>query len=249
MPERVEELASGGVHDAAFQIIRSLPGNYVLDAPAGQGALTKRLLSIGREVTAGDIDLDKFKLDRNMKNLEVRRLDLSDTLPIEDERFDIVACLEGIEHLENQWNLIRSFYRVLKKGGYLVLSTPNIINFRSRIRFLLEARYEFFKRPLVVGRSTPHDEEVGHIAPISYFELQYILESCGFSIRTLHANKYSSRNILSMLLRPLFRFSYVHKNRRDKKRNRGEFMRLYDVVMSDELFYGETLIVLAQKPA
>jgi SAM-dependent methyltransferase len=245
-----EELASAGVHDKVFEVVSGLPGRLLLDAPTGQGALTRRFLESGKTVTAGDIDLGKFRLDREgtHPDLELVRLDLSaPDLPVGKGRYDIAVCVEGIEHLENQWNLVRNLNRALAPGGHLVLTTPNILNFRSRLRYLSEGRYEFFKRPLVVGRSTPHDLGTHHIAPVSYFELQFILESLGFAILSLHANKYSSRNIVSRALRPLFRLSYAYKNHRDRRRGRGEFLPLYDTILSDEIFYGETLILLARK--
>jgi SAM-dependent methyltransferase len=241
-------LASGGVHEKALEIAARLPGRTVLDAPAGHGALTVRLLEQGKIVTAGDIDLGKFQVNRDTANLQVVELNLiAPRLPFPDGSFDMAICLEGVEHLENQWQLMRNMHRVLKPDGYLILSTPNIINFKSRVRFFMEARYEFFKRPLVVGRSIPHDLDTYHIAPVSYFELQFILESCGFVIDELHANIYSSRNILSVILRPLFRALYRYKCYRDRRRNRGDFAELYETIMSDELYYGETLIVIARR--
>ena len=245
---QIEELASSGVHEKVFEIVRALPGDNFFDAPTGFGAFSKRLLSMGKKVTAGDIDIDKFQLESDQSNLRLMKLDLTDpNLPVESETFDVAICVEGVEHLENQWVLVRNLNRLLKHGGYLVLTTPNILNFRSRLRYFLEGRYEFFKRPLVRDKSPEHDLNTHHIAPISFFELQYILESSGFSVKGLHSNRYSSRNLLSILLRPLFRLIYMYKNSRDSKRGRGEYAELYRLIMSDEIFYGETLIMLCQK--
>jgi SAM-dependent methyltransferase len=248
MTAEIEALASPGVHEKVFEIATQLPGDKIFDAPVGYGALTEKLLAVGKIVTAGDIDIDKFKLDRNRQNLKLLRLDLTDPeLQLEDSQFDTAICVEGVEHLENQWVLARNLYRLLKPGGFLIITTPNIVNFKSRVRFFLEGRYEFFKRPLVQGKSPEHDLDTYHIAPVSYFELQFILESSGFSIRKLYANKYSSRNIVSMLLRPFFRLIYCYKNSRDDKRGRGNYSELYKTIMSDELYYGETLIIVAEK--
>ena len=248
MIDQPQALASPGVHEKVLEMVSRLSVRTVLDAPVGHGALTAQLLERGKVVTAGDIDIEKFHLNPDQPNLHLVQLNLiAPQLPLPDNSFDLAICLEGIEHLENQWQLVRNLHRVLKPGGFLMLSTPNIINFKSRVRFFAEARYEFFKRPMVLGKSIEHDLNTYHIAPISYFELQFILESCGFAIKELHANIYSSRNILSVILRPLFRAFYRYKCYRDKKRNRGDFAELYETIMSDELYYGETLIVMAQK--
>lgn len=249
MSETIEELASAGVHDKVLEIALRLPGSLFFDAPTGHGALTIKLLKAGKIVTAGDIDTGKFMLDSKMTNLKLLQLDLTDPdLPVEDNKFDVAICVEGVEHLENQWLLVRNLHRILKPGGFLILTTPNIVNFRSRVRYFLEGRYEFFKRPLVYGVSNAHDLDTYHIAPVSYFELQFILEKTGFSIKELHANKYSSKNIVSMMVRPIFRIIYKYKDYRDKKRNRGDYANLYKTIMSDELFFGETLIIVAEKP-
>ena len=248
MSDTIVELASAGVHDKVLEIALKLPGSMIFDAPAGHGAITKKLLQAGKTVTAGDIDTNKFMLSPDSKNLELLQLDLTDpALSIEEAKFDTAICVEGVEHLENQWILARNLYRILKPGGVLILTTPNIVNFRSRVRYFLEGRYEFFKRPLVCGVSTAHDLDTYHIAPVSYFELQFILERAGFSIKELHANKYSSRNAVSMLLRPVFKLIYAYKDYRDKKRNRGDYAKLYKTILSDEIYYGETLIIVAEK--
>jgi SAM-dependent methyltransferase len=248
MTDQPKALASPGVHEKVLELATRLQARTILDAPVGHGALAAQLLARGKVVTAGDIDIHKFDLNPDQPNLQLVQLDLiAHQLPLPDNSFDLAICLEGIEHLENQWQLVRNLYRVLKPGGNLILSTPNIINFKSRIRFFTEARYEFFKRPMVLGKSIEHDLNTYHIAPITYIELQFILESCGFGIKELHANSYSSRNLVSVLLRPLFRAFYRYKCYRDKKRNRGDFAELYATIMTDEVYYGETLIVVAQK--
>lgn len=248
MADVIKELASEGIHSKVLEIALRLPGSTIFDAPTGHGALASRLLQAGKTVTAGDIDISKVLIESGNSNLELLQLDLTDpALPIESGQFDTAICVEGVEHLENQWILARNLSRILKPGGYLIITTPNILNFRSRMRFLLEGRYEFFKRPLVCGRSTAHDLDNYHISPVSYFELQFILGNAGFSVKEIYSNKLSSRNILSMMLRPIFKMIYAYKADRDKKRNRGDYEDIYKTIMSDELYYGEILIIVAKK--
>ncbi len=46
------------------------------------------------------------------------------SIPVEDERFDIVICTQVIEHVRNPLEVIKELYRVLKPGGRLYLTTP-----------------------------------------------------------------------------------------------------------------------------
>ncbi len=246
--EGLKALTPPGVHEKVLELASALPGDEMLDVPAGYGALTEKLLAIGKKVTAADIDVEKFGLSRDLPNLHVVCLDLNDPLlPLPDNQFDAIFFIEGIEHLQSQWNAIRSLHRMTKPGGYLILTTPNILNIRSRIRYFMEGRYEYFKRPMVKGKSWAHDLENYHIAPVTYFELQFILESSGFEVQELHTNQYKGKNFLTKSVKPLFRVFYRHKNYRDRKRNRGEHRELYKTIMSDVLFFGETLIVIAKK--
>jgi len=245
----IAQIAPAHLHEKVLEIALQLPGTRFLDTPTGYGALSSKLLAAGREVVAGDIDIDKCKLDRSSSALKLVQLDLNDpNLPIDSASFDVAVSIEGIEHLQSQWCFVRSVYKALKPGGHFIITTPNILNIRSRLRYLMEGRYEHFKRPLVKGRSWSADLDNYHIAPISFFELQFILESSGFSILSVDTNTYKARNILTRSLKPLFRMFYANKNYRDKKRDRGDHAALYRTILSDAVFFGECLIVLAKKP-
>ena len=246
--EMPEAIAPAGVHEKVFELAMSHPAEKVLDLPTGYGAMAERLLRAGKAVTGGDIDTSKFRGSRKDPRLTLLQVDLNEkVLPVPEGEFDLAISVEGIEHLQSQWNFVRSLHRALKPGGRLIITTPNILNVRSRLRYLMEGRYEHFKRPLVKDRSWSCDLDNYHIAPIGYFELQFILECCGFSIEQVHTNRYAARNILTRMLRPLFRLFYVNKNYRDRKRDRGDHRELYKTIMSDEIFFGECLIVLAKK--
>lgn len=248
MNKAIAPIAPSGIHEKVLDLALSLPGAFCLDVPTGYGALAEKLLAAGKMVTAGDINIEKFLGTRGHPGLNLVRLDLNEAvLPLPDNKFDLAISIEGIEHLQSQWNLVRNLSRVLKQGGSLILTTPNILNIRSRLRYFMEGRYDHFKRPLVKGKSWANDLENYHIAPASFFELQFMIESCGFSIQSIYTNRYYAKNALTMLLKPLFRTFYLNKNYRDKKRNRGNHGALYKTIMSDEVFYGECLILVAKK--
>ncbi len=74
----------------------------------------------------------------------------SQRLPAEDELFDVVLALEIIEHLpRDPMQLLVEANRVLRTGGQLIVSTPNIIGERAlglARRGLHPANYYFFER-------------------------------------------------------------------------------------------------------
>jgi len=164
-----------GLHEQiSAQLGRYLPGGgRVLDLGAGQGALSMRLTDLGYLVTAADMDSDDFKV---ADKVDFERINFDSDDDVErfaerhHEQFDAVCGVEVIEHLEDQWRYIRSLKRMLRPGGVMVVTTPNITSWLSRLIFLLKGRFHQF---------ADEDLSYGHIAPITPFELRLILEREG----------------------------------------------------------------------
>lgn len=70
--------------------------------------------------------------------LSVSMVDVSrDKLPFNDNTFDLVYCSEVIEHLVNPDFAMEEFRRVLKSGGNLLVTTPNLAAWYNRVFLLL----------------------------------------------------------------------------------------------------------------
>ena len=103
---------------------------------------------------------------------EIHTVDLNrEPLPYSDNRFALVTCIETVEHLENYREVVRDIYRVLQPRGAAVFSTPNILNLRSRLRYLSSGFYNLFG-PLAPDESAIHTTR-GHINPVSWFYLSH----------------------------------------------------------------------------
>ncbi len=104
-------------------------GDKVLDIACGSGYGSNILAEIGAKVWAGDMDAEAIMLaqDKYKKNnLIFEKLDAI-KLPFADNEFDVVVSFETIEHIENYMKFISELKRVLKPGGQLILSTPNVV--------------------------------------------------------------------------------------------------------------------------
>lgn len=199
------EMAEPGLHN---QIVEMLVYNgreitlTVLDIAAGQGALSKRLDSYGFKVTASDINKENFKLDSGVEFID---LDLNKELEL-NRKFDSVLAIEIIEHLENPYKLIRDCHNLLNDNGTLIISTPNITNYKSRISFLLFGRFNsFFPSDRVTS---------GHINPIPIWELKDILEHNGFEVETVRATKFHINvkpkySVKSLIMKTIFTVGMV----------------------------------------
>ena len=164
--------ADTGVHEqAAALFARYVPaGACVLDVGAGAGAFSQRLTDAGYAVTALDIDPEKW-LPQAIPFLKLN-IDAGIVASVKTQ-FDAVCCLEVIEHVENSWNLLREIYTVLKPGGRLILSTPNITSFLSRLLFLRTGHFHQF---------SVADLAYGHINPVTAFEINIIAARLGWKI-------------------------------------------------------------------
>lgn len=167
------------IYRAALRFLEKLPaGVKVLDAPCGEGALVEDLKARKFEVWGIDIDGEGLKRTGLSHCVEG---DLQKPLPFQEGQFDAILCVEGIEHLETPFQTIREFYRVLKPGGLLVLTTPNVASVRSRFRFFACGFFRHFPFPLNERMITPAD----HIMPLTYPTLRYLLVTNGFEIRSV----------------------------------------------------------------
>lgn len=184
-------LAHQAIHDSVVRILADKPRGALLDVPAGEGALAARLIDAGFDVHCCDLYPEIFRLD----GVDIHQGNLDAELPFGDRSFDYVTCLEGLEHIENPQQAMREFARVLKPGGHLIVSVPNILNIEERLKWLLYGYTSHFKPITRAGRErlrTEYDnrEEIAaHVNPIGYSELRYILEKHGFEIANAYRDK------------------------------------------------------------
>jgi 2-polyprenyl-3-methyl-5-hydroxy-6-metoxy-1,4-benzoquinol methylase len=131
--------------------------------------------------------------------------DMEAPLPFSDSAFDAVVCVEGIEHVMDRHRTLSNIRRVMKPGGRLVITTPNLLSIRSRLAAALAGQRtlrSYIDEYTSVWGFSPDRTRIyhGHAFLISYFQLRYSLHHCGFRIRRLWNSNWSKS---SMLLCPL----------------------------------------------
>jgi SAM-dependent methyltransferase len=219
--------ATGAALPGTYEVVRALladlPPGRILDAPCGEGHLAISLQAAGHRVVGGDLTPQRMA----HAGLPALGLDLNARLPFRDGSFDGVVAIEGIEHLEDPYHLAREFSRVLRPDGLLILSTPNILNLRSRAKFLALGTFYWF------------DEEGYrrgfHVNAIPMYELRHILTEAGFAVDGVRVNRRPlGMRAAAALVGPLLRLVARDGGRPDHP-NAGD------------LLAGEVLLVRARK--
>src|ERR1041385_6660665 len=187
-------LAHQAIYDTVVRILADLPRGALLDVPAGEGALAGRLIDAGFEVRCCDLYPEIFRLD----GVDIHHGNLDADLPFGDRSFDYVTCLEGLEHIENPQQAMREFARVLKPGGHLIVSVPNILNIEERLKWLLYGYTSHFK-PISRAATDRLRTEYGnrieiaaHVNQIGYSELRSLLAKNRFELVSTHRDKPKS---------------------------------------------------------
>jgi 2-polyprenyl-3-methyl-5-hydroxy-6-metoxy-1,4-benzoquinol methylase len=237
----------GDLYQAVFDKLAACPTKgRVLDVGTGAGDLPSRLAAVGYRAAACDC-LPEAEW-RHGGTVEYMQCDLAKGIPFADASFDHVVCLEVIEHLDDPPAFCRELRRVLRKGGRLLISTPNILSLRSRVKFLLDGSFVFFNYPLIEWARRDGRPSV-HVHPIRLHELEYYLHQAGFEVDDVFTNLRSYGWRLWFPLIWLIRLYARHMISRSRRPDRIPLDRIYGRILSDDVLYGTHLIVGARAGA
>lgn len=107
----------------------------VLDIGCEDGSLSRRIAKRhGSQVYGLDHNPEYIK---GMKGIRAMLWDINQGLPYPDEMVDLVFAGEIIEHTFDPDFFLEEIKRVLKPGGYVVITTPNLASWHNRIMLLL----------------------------------------------------------------------------------------------------------------
>jgi SAM-dependent methyltransferase len=113
-----------------------------------------------------------------------------DPFPYADASFDTVLCCELIEHLVNDpMAMMSEINRVLKPGGHLVLTTPNIISARA-ISAMLQGYHPAFFPAYIRPRKDDEEPEARHNREYAPMEIQHLLTDAGFEMVRLETGEF-----------------------------------------------------------
>lgn len=157
--------AVADLHRECISIIKQLAlgkDSKVLDLGSGEGAFCRRLLDNGYDVTAMELVPGRFQVDVTCHEQDLN-FDFKDKL---SEKFDLIVAIEIIEHLQNPRHFIAECIGLLKEDGFLLLTSPNLESWYSRIQFFRGGRFLWFNENDYISS--------GHITPIFTWQVVQI---------------------------------------------------------------------------
>ena len=183
---------------------KDLQNKIVLDIPAGNGVTTEILLENGANVEPFDLFPEYFML----KNIECKRADIIDKIPVNDNHADMLICQEGIEHFSDQLKVFKEFNRVIKKDGKLLITTPSYSNLEAKMSYLLFESETFKVMPpneiddiWMSDKTVTNQIYHGHIFLVGLQRLRILSKLSGFKIIEI---KYIRISKGSLVLFPFF---------------------------------------------
>lgn len=121
-----------GLRIRAHNILKTLPKQKhlkILDAGCGPGTYSLTLAKEGHTISGFDINKKKIAQSQNINkqlgmNVNFSVKSIYDLGGYPKNYFDVIICSDVLEHLKKDFKALEQLYKVLKKGGCLIVTVP-----------------------------------------------------------------------------------------------------------------------------
>ena len=126
------------------ETLKLIEGTKILDFGCWAGATSKSISELGFDVLGIDnrqsaIDIANTFFKTSHTEFEVRDIFSN---PFPESSFNCIVFTEVIEHVDNPAQFLKSFFKFLKPGGFLILSTPNATSLKNILYALSYRKYK-----------------------------------------------------------------------------------------------------------
>ncbi len=245
--------------DVAFRELRSIP-NFknlsFLELGCGDGFILERLRREGVTQFTGTTYRSRTEdyirhrdYPEGVEDHVVGGIDLNKPLPFADAQFDVVYTTEVIEHVEGHRMFITEACRVLKPGGWFLITTPNLHRILSRLDFFLTGTHR--SKMELVPYTAPVDwMEQWHHRPADFPLLHYLMWRGGLRVQKTVETEVRRASRWAMALRPLLAGTTrraVYRHTKPEPEDRAGKDDLYRWMMSPAMLCSEQMCVVARK--
>ncbi|MBI4052726.1 MAG: class I SAM-dependent methyltransferase [Candidatus Diapherotrites archaeon] len=180
--EKYPEKRRGFADLAIFNIVFSEMDRKLLDVGCGFGEMMSALKAFNFDVkgiTATDYEAKACR----EKGLDVISGDAGEKLPFKSAEFESVTMLDSIEHMKNYANALRECCRVLRKGGKVLVYTPNREVYRKHDDgHLAEHEKEFSAQELKAELEKAGFSNVRFLSKKFFYPKYFLLKPLDFAL-------------------------------------------------------------------
>lgn len=141
------------------ELKNNLSGKLVLEAGCGAGRFTEILLQQGAHLVSSDlssaVEVNKENFPLTDKHVIIQA-DIND-MPYADETFDVVICMGVIQHTPNSEETIENLFKLVKKGGSLIIDH---YTFNKSLLFRTATLYRLYLRKLPHSKTIPFTQNL-----------------------------------------------------------------------------------------
>ena len=110
--------------------IAGLNGKTVLDVGCGGGILSESMAALGAHVTGIDmgekpLKVAKLHLLETGQKVDYRHISVENLAQEQPQHYDVVTCMEMLEHVPEPASIVRACSQLVKPGGHVFFSTLN----------------------------------------------------------------------------------------------------------------------------
>jgi SAM-dependent methyltransferase len=226
----------GSVYKTVIDWFSNNKRGKVLDAPAGFGLVSMFLKKMGFEVTCGEIEPEIFQVP----DLKCIYVDLNTRIDAENETFDYVCCVDGLEHMTDPYRAVQEFSRVLKPGGYGIFTIPNYSNIEKRFKFFWLG---FLTHPADMEKYKKAGSNLFnfHNSPLTITLLDLIFTINDLQVEKIMRNAVKKKQYLFLPVVWLMKFMARMASQGAKKEYR------FDLTLKDEVILGGNNLVFVTR--
>ncbi|MBM3975890.1 MAG: class I SAM-dependent methyltransferase [Planctomycetes bacterium] len=239
-------------HEVVTGLLERGERGRLLDIPSGGGPVVEAARRMGYDV----YEVDLFP----RPDLRGVQADACAPLPFRDASFDTLLSMEGIEHFEHQAGFLRECSRVLRPGGRMILTTPNVMHLSARLSAFMTgsriAKQGFINEFQTLRSNEGGKLYHGHAFLIDAFRLRYLMRIVGLELERL---EFCALSPSSAALAPIcpalwlathasLRAGRRRLERENRRRPPPEVEReLARLALSPALLFGKKLVAVARR--
>lgn len=209
---KISSASHQSTNEKIFSLLKPIikKGARILDFGAGKGHMSQRIGERAQSLKLKPAELifpcEVEPEDFLYSEVKCTSINLDSIIPFDDNYFDAVYAIEVLEHTSRPYDFIVEAIRVLKPGGVLIISVPNMMHILSRFSLFFSGFASLFPPPSKKQKNA--GRICGHIMPLTYPYFHYGMVKAGFKdVKFLSDRLKKSCLFWSVLLYPFFKLT------------------------------------------